>query len=173
MSIKKIKVPKFNYKNELGKIILKHVEVTLDEDDYKSFREGTPIYDLDYGISGDCIEYAEKEIAKNFYMDKYQLIIRDEYRLSVKEIAGIQDFLGLSNVEFSLLLGIDKAALTNIYKRKKFSRSVGLLIIERLGMELSRRGSAKGLANNSLPISSPDKDTTKEINKSRYKRKVA
>jgi hypothetical protein len=166
--MKKVKIPELIYKNELGEIILKKVAVSLDESDYEKFKNGSKIEDLDYGLYGETIEGAEKQIAKSFFKKMYRPIMNGDISLSSNEISAIQNFLGLNNVEFSLLLGIDKASLTNIYKREKLSRSVCLLIIERLGMELSRKGSAKKIVDHSAPLFNLDREIVHEINEVRF-----
>lgn len=164
----KLKIPKLIYKNHLGEVLLKNVYVTVDESDLKKYKKGTRIDDLDYGFSGKTIDLAEREIAKVFFKKKYRSVLNAQYLLSVSEISAIQDLLGLNNVEFSQLLGIDKASLSNIYKREKLSRSVCLLIMERLGMELSQKGSAKKIVDPSAPLSELDNDTILEINEIRF-----
>ena len=76
--------------------------------------------------------------------------------------------MNLNNKEFSAILGVDKASFSNILKRDKMSRSVGLLIIERLGMELSRPGSARCLIDSKSELGKSNAKIAKQINEIRY-----
>lgn len=165
--MKKIKVRKLKYENALGTLILKNIEVMLDDDEHLKFKKGASIEDLDYGLSGVDIKKAERQIALEFFEERYNSVFK-EGTLKKEEILAIQHFLNLNNVEFAKLIGIDKGALSNIYKRDSLSRPVCLLIFERLGMELSRSGSAKRMTDSSAELSEPDLKISKEINKVRF-----
>ena len=166
--MKKIKVPQLKYENVLGSLVLRSVEVLLEDDQYEKFKSGVSIEELDYGLSGVDIKNAEKQIALEFFEERYNAAFKGRGTLKKQEILAIQHFLNLNNVEFAKLIGIDKGALSNIYKRDSLSRPVCLLIFERLGMELSRSGSAKRMADSSAELSKTDPKISKEINKVRF-----
>lgn len=168
--MKKVEIKNLFYSNALGKVLLKNIPVTLEEDDYRRFKDGTSIDELDYGLGADVIVRGEKEIAKDFYKRMYRAVLNDkQVVLSIGEIQAIQTFLRLNNAEFAQLIGINKASLTNIYKRGKLSKPVELLIVERLGMELSRPGSAKSMAKPSESLPTEDLAVTEEISDVRFK----
>lgn len=168
MALKKVEISELEYTNELGFTILTGVEVSLDEDEYKKYKEGCDIDRLDYGLSGRVIERAEKQIAITFFKTYYRKILEGKYQLKSNEIIAIQELMNLNNKDFSTILGIDKASFSNILKRDKMSRSVGLLIIERLGMELSRPGSAQCLVDSKSKLGKPNAQIAKQINEVRY-----
>ena len=168
MKMKKVKVPKLAYENALGSIVVKDIEVLLDEDDYKAYKAGQKCEDLDYGLSGRTIERVERILAIGFFRNQYAVIFRGKYQLNVDEIVAIQELMGLNNQEFATILGVDKGSFSNILKRGKLSRSVGLLVIERLGMELSMPGSSKRLVDHNATIGKANLKVTKEINDVRY-----
>ncbi|MBP6217249.1 MAG: hypothetical protein KA436_01535 [Oligoflexales bacterium] len=166
--MKTIEIPSFQYKNDLGVVELKNIQLTVEEEDYLKFNENIPIENIDYGLSGLDIKNAEARIALAFFKRKYSLALKGEATLKKEEILAIQNFLNLNNVEFSGLIGVDKASLSNIYKRGALSRPVCLLILERLSMELVRPGSAKRMLNGSAKLSRPDSEVLKEVNKIRF-----
>lgn len=166
--MKTVKIPQLKYESTLGTILLKNAEVSMDIEDYEKFKEGQDIEEIDYGLSGKVIEKAERLVALEFFRSHYQEIIEDRYQLKVDELVAIQELLKLNTQEFATLLGIDKGSLTNIRKRGKMSHPVRLLAIERLGMDLARAGSAKGLVDKKASIGKADNKMAKEINEVRF-----
>lgn len=166
--MKKIKIPTFEYKNSLGSVTLKNMEISLETEAYEKYKDGFDLEVLDYGLSGRVIEKAESQIAVKFFKTRYREILNDKYQLKVEELVAIQDLMGLNNIEFATILGVDKGSYSNIIKRGKMSHPVGLLAIERLGMELSRPGSAKRLVDRKASLSKADGKISKEINEIRY-----
>ncbi len=158
----------FNFTSDLGQIFLKDVTIYLDEEDYSKLQLGTPIEQLDFGLSGDLIFEASRGIAKNFFKEKYRDFIDGKYKLKTKELKAIQEILNLSNSEFSKILFIDKGTLTNIYKRESCSKQVAGIALERLAMELTRRGSAKRLLRIETELGASDQTVLEEFNAIRY-----
>lgn len=171
--MKTIKIPSIQYKNDLGVVELKNLELTVEDDQYQNFKSGIPIEKIDYGLSGVDIKNAEARIALAFFKRKYISALKGKATLKKEEILAIQNFLNLNNMEFAGLIGVDKASLSNIYKRGSLSRPVCLLIFERLGMELVRPGSSKRMLNGSAKLSRPDSEVLKEVNKIRFQSNVA
>ena len=174
------KVNKLNYDNSLGHTVLTDIVVDMDQDQIKLYQDGSPIEDLDYGLNGFDIERAERDIAFQFYENKYQEILSGVYKLNKDQIFSIQNYLGLNKLQFAKILGLDRGSLANIYKRNSCSHPVQILIIERMGMELVRKGSAKALYNNmcKLPkpdekLSEPSKEASEKIANIRFGGQVA
>ena len=166
--MKTITLNEFNFTSDLGQILLKNVAVYLDEEDYSKFQNDISIDQLDFGLSGDVIIEASREVAKKFFKDNYRDFIDGKFKLKTKELRGIQDILNLSNSEFSKILFIDKGTLTNIYKRESCSKQVAGIALERLGMELTRRGSAKRLLRIEAALEPIDQTILEEFNAIRY-----
>lgn len=171
--MRKIKIPEYEYENPLGSTTLKNVEVFLDDDEIESLKQGADLESLNYALPGSSIIKAEKTIAFNFFKMYYKDILEGIEELHNDEITSIQDFLGVTNAQFAKILGINKASFSNIIKRGKVSRPVAVLILERLGMELSRRGSARKLVDNNAKLEKPDNKTTREINFIRFGEETA
>ncbi|NRA47343.1 MAG: hypothetical protein HRU09_20525 [Oligoflexales bacterium] len=174
------KIKELNYENSLGKVTLTDIMIDMDQDQIDLFEKGTNIEDLDYGLNGLDIEKAEREIAFQFYKDKYQDILSGVYEVNKDEIFAIQNYLGLNKLQFAKILGLDRGSLANIYKRNSCSHPVQILIIERMGMELVRKGSAKALYNNMCKLqnveeklSKPSQETSEKIAHIRFGNHVA
>ena len=163
--MKNVKIPEYKYKNGLGSILLKNITVLfLNDEDVKKYKTGTSLRKIEFALSGDTIEDAEKALAVEFFKKKFRAIFDRKYEIKTEELISIQQWLGLNNVEFSTVLGVDKGAYSNILKRGKLSHTVGVLAIERLGNDLLMPGSAKRLIDKNAPLQVADAKTTKEIN---------
>lgn len=175
-----LKIPRLTYENSLGTIVLRDVILDMEQDQIDLYQKGTPIEDLDYGLNGSDIEKAEREIAFQFYKQNYQNILSGVYELDKDEIVAIQNYLGLNQLQFAKIIGLDRGSLANIYKRNSSSHPVQILIVERMGMELARKGASKALYNNMSKLqnaenqlSKPNQETSEEVSNIRYGDKVA
>ena len=166
--MKKVKIATYTYSNELGTQDLKNIFVLLDDDDRQRLDSGEPLESLDYGLPGDVIQKAERQISAAFFLENYRAVLEEKKSLSGEEIAAIQNFLGVNNAKMAQLLFIDKASLTNIYKRKTASRMISGIALERLAMELARPGSAKRMVDASAAMPEPESDLTAALNAIRY-----
>ena len=166
--MKKVKIPTYTYSNELGSQDLENIFVFLDDDDRQRLNSGEPLESLDYGLSGDVIQKSERQIAAAFFQGNYRAVLEKKKSLSGEQIAAIQNFLGVNNAKMAQLLFIDKASLTNIYKRKTASRMISGIALERLAMELARPGSAKRIVDASAAMPEPESDITAALNAIRY-----
>lgn len=164
----KVKIPNYRYTNNLGEQNLKNIFVFLDDDDKQKLVAGEPLEDLDYGLPGDVILKAERQIAAAFFLENYRSVLEEKKSLSGEEIAAIQNFLGVNNAKMAQLLFIDKASLTNIYKRKTASRVISGIALERLAMELARPGSAKRMVDASAAMPEPESEMAAKLNAIRY-----
>jgi len=166
--VKKVKIATYTYSNELGTQDLKNIFVFLDDDDRQRLDSGEPLESLDYGLSGDIIQKAERQIAAAFFLENYRAVLKDKKSLSGEQIAAVQNFLDVNNAKMAQLLFIDKASLTNIYKRKTASRMISGIALERLAMELARPGSAKRMVDASAAMPEPESDLTAALDAIRY-----
>lgn len=132
-----IKVGTFTYENSLGSTELKDIELDLEQSEFKKHQAGTPIEELDYGLSGTDILKAERTIALKFYEENYKNVL-----------SGVNE--------------LDRGSLANIYKRNSCSHPVQILIMERLGMELATRGACKALYQALSSIKVKDSDMVED-----------
>lgn len=97
-----------------------------------------------------------REAARRFFEESYRSVLFGRLSLSVAHMQAIQDMAGLNRSQFAQVLGLDKGSLSNIMSgRRQMQRSTQLIALERLGMELARPGSMKGLLLRKVPPSSP------------------
>ena len=68
----------------------------------------------------------------------------------------------------ALLLFIDKASLTNIYKRKTANRTISGIAMERLAMELARPGSAKRMVDATAAMPEAESNLIAVLNAVRF-----
>ena len=162
--MKEIKIPKYTYKNGLGTVILKNISVLfLDESDAKKYKAGTKLESLQYALPGEVIEEAEKTLAVEFFKNKFRAIFDRKYELNTEELVAIQQWLGLNNIEFSKILGVDKGSYSNILKRKKLLHATGLHAVIMLGNDLLTPGAAKRLVDMTVPLKKADPMVVREI----------
>ena len=125
-------------------MILKNISVLfLDESDAKKYKAGTKLESLQYALPGEVIEEAEKTLAVEFFKNKFRAIFDRKYELNTEELVAIQQWLGLNNIEFSKILGVDKGSYSNILKRKKLLHATGLHAVIMLGKRLADTWSSK------------------------------
>ena len=141
-----VTVQNLPYKSLLG-TVFSEVKVTLDEVDFKNFKKNKgSIEGLNYGISNDTILELEKIAGLQFFRENFKIILAGKTVLSGDEIRGIVEIFGVSRTDAAKLLGISKGQLTHLVNgERKASKIVSILLLERLGMELGRPGSAKAL----------------------------
>lgn len=159
----KIKINNFNYSNALGDIVLENITIYFEDEDFERYLINKELEEVDYILPGDVIAEAERKLAFAFLKRNYNAIFNEKAKISSSELSAIQDFFNLNNVQMATLLGIDKASYSNILKRENMSRSIGLLVIERLGMELAQPGAMKRMVDCSAQVPSLDKKMLKEI----------
>ena len=130
------------------------------------FREAK---DFDFSIPVDEIKRMERSLALDFFARAYRPIWDHERSISVDELRGIQDVLDVNRSELGQLLGLHKGSVTNLFKGKGMKSSLCMLILERLGLELSRPGSARHMLDGGVPKST-EKDAQKVIDVIRFER---
>jgi hypothetical protein len=152
-----------------------HYKGALGEGDFNIkviFDEETPLNDLtkfenvEHSIPIDEIERLEREIALEFFCEKYPQLQCDEYLPSSDIVLKITDILNVNQKELSRILGSHKGTISNILKGKNISVPLALLLFERLATELSFPGITRSiLEGNELP--EMDKIAVLKINQTR------
>lgn len=166
--MKKVIVNEFKYRSVFGEDSFDAVSVLIpDECDPRKIRKGEALVDLDYSVPANEIKRMEREMALRFFSNAYRSIMNDERTISVEELKGIQDLLEVNRTEFGKLLGLHKGSVTNLFKGKAMKTSLCILIMERLGMELGRPGSARHMLDGGNPQAQVP-EARKVINKTRY-----
>jgi DNA-binding transcriptional regulator YiaG len=121
-------------------------EVFLSEEDFESFQNGADINSLDYGLSGSDIERLSRSIALSFIEKNYRPVLFKEKSLTSSELKAIKEILGLKSNQFATVLGLDKGSFSNILSdNREMQHPTQILVMERLGLELSRPGSVKAI----------------------------
>ncbi len=148
--MKTVRVHRFTYKSVFGEKIFDSVTLLIPDDcDVPPLANDNSWEALDYSIPAAEIKRMERALALDFFARTYRAILKDERTLSVDELRGIQDVLGVNRSELGKLLGLHKGSVTNLFKGKAMKASLCILIMERLGMELGQAGSARLLLDGS------------------------
>ncbi|HYX34567.1 MAG TPA: hypothetical protein VE954_15820 [Oligoflexus sp.] len=126
------------------------VESFLDDDDLEAYLQGKDIGLLDHGLNGDDIGRMSRSIALSFIENNYRTVLFKEKSLSSAELKAIQEVLRVKANQFATILGLDKGSLSNILRdNREMQHSTQILVMERLGLELSRPGSIKAMLEDS------------------------
>lgn len=150
--MKTIRAKKINYQSYLGDAQFEHVPV-LVEDGVKA-KDFDPEKD-DYSLSGDIISLLEREIAKG-WLGRFLKRDTDNNMTSrgvikADEVYGIMLVLGLKQIEFAKLLGVDKSTITRVIKgTKNLGEPSTRLCTLVLQAELREPGAAKKLFKNQI-----------------------
>jgi hypothetical protein len=154
---------KYKYKSALGEMEFENVPVSVPDD----WKENQDIAKADYAVSAAEILRMERALALEFFKSAYRMILLGQRSIAPAELKAIQDILGVNRTEFGKLLGLHKASITNLFKGKAMSPTLANLIMERLGMELGRPGSARALlCGGQLPTE--EDAAAQAISKARY-----
>ena len=157
MKFKKIIVPNYIFRDELGEFMFHNVTLLVEVNSLvkpESFNQQTN----DYSISSSEVEKLEKEAAQRYFNDKYTKVLKGEHKITHKEFNGIKLFLNVNGSELAKLLNLDKSSISRIINRKQpIQTDTMLLIMEKLGNELDRPGTTKRIieklkGNNDEPL---------------------
>jgi hypothetical protein len=166
--MKNLIVKGFEYTNVFGKKVFDSVKILVPNDcRLQGVASFESIQNLDYSIPVDEIKHMERALALDFFARAYRPIWDNERTISVDELRGIQDVLEVNRSELGKLLGLHKGSVTNLFKGKGMKSSLCMLIMERLGLELARPGSARHMLDGGVPRST-EKTVQKVIDLTRF-----
>lgn len=147
MKFRRIVVPNYVFRDELGEFTFHNVTLLVDTDSTiipESFDQAKD----DFSISSSEIEKIGREAAQRYFNDKYTKVLKGEYEVSPKEFNGIRLFLNVNGTEMAKLLNLDKSSISRIINDKQpIQRDTMLLIMEKLRNELDTPGITKLIIN--------------------------
>lgn len=143
MNLKKIVVPNYVFRDELGEFVFHNVCILVSSDSNVSAESFNQDYD-DFSISSKEIEKLGREAAQRYFNDKYTKVLKGEYQIKPSEFNGIRLFLGVNGSELAKLLNLNKSSISRIINNKNpVQRDTMLLVMEKLGNELETPGITK------------------------------
>lgn len=161
-------ISNFKYKSVFGEMTFESLNVHIPDNlDPRKFRRAESLDGIDFSIPVAELKRMERELALKFFSSSYRAIMNGERTISVEELKGIQDILEVNRSELGKLLGLHKGSVTNIFKGKAMKSTLCILIMERLGMELGRPGSARHMIDGGNPQGQVP-EARKVINQTRY-----
>ena len=171
--MKKAIVNNYRYQSVFGEMVFDEIIVQIpDNVDPRKIKKADALEGIDYSLSVSEIRKMERELALSYFSKFYRVIMLGERTISVEELKGIQNILDVSRSELGKLIGLHKGSVTNIFKGKAMKASLCILIMERLGMELGRPGSARHMLDGGNPEAQVP-EARKVINQARYSRNHA
>ena len=166
--MKSATVKNFRYQSAFGEMTFDSVTVLIpDEFGPRKVSAAKALEGVDFSIPVPELKRMERELALAFFSRAYRAIMNDERTISVAELRGIQDILDVNRSELGKLLGLHKGSVTNLFKGKAMKASLCMLIMERLGMELGRPGSARHMIDGGNPERQVP-EARRVINQARY-----
>ncbi len=156
--IKRILEKNYQYKHPLGTVVVTEVEVGVSKKGRRS-------------LSVAEIDRLSRFAVLNFLKTNYVRSIKDtEFTLSAAAVRAIIAFLGVNQVEFSQLIGCQKAKVSKILRsEQQISKSQALLAMERLAMELARPGATrKLLGDENIEVREADAGIVEELDRLRF-----
>jgi hypothetical protein len=161
--MRKDQVNAYKYKNAFGEMIFDQVIVSVPHE----WKNDEGLENADYSISAAELLRMERELALQFFKNQYRPILLGQRTITPDELKAIQEIFGVNRTELGKLLGLHKASIPNIFKGKAMSPTLANLIMERLGMELGRPGSARLLLSGGK-IPDEEELASQEISKTRF-----
>ncbi len=156
--IRRIKEKNYKFKHPLGTVVVSEVEMGVSENGRKS-------------LSASEVDRLVKIVALEFLKLNYRKSLeRPDFTLSSSEVRAIMNFLNVNGSEFGTLIGCQKSKVSKILRgEQKISISQALLALERLALELVRRGAVRSLLGDAeVQMSEPDKKIVNEIYRLRF-----
>ena len=159
MKSKKIFVENFSYVGRLATISTR-VEIVLQSESILSPNQAIADLPANCEISEQEILRLERLAACKFFEETYRLVLNGERELQPHELTAIMRHFELNARQFAELIGIKKSSISNnLSGKRKMSRPTQILIMERLGLGLSRRGSLKALLYPDSHVAAPADDS--------------
>lgn len=166
--MKTVTVNHFKYQSVFGEKTFSAVTLSIPDNlNSRKIRSQQDLEGQDYSIFVSELKRMERELALDFFSKFYRPILNGERTISVPELKGIQDILDVNRSEFGKLLGLHKGSVTNLFKGKAMKSTLCILIMERLGMELGRPGSARNMLKGGKPHGRVP-EASRVINETRY-----
>lgn len=149
MKLKKMRVPRFIHRDDLGLFEFHDVEVLYDpsvkEIDSKIFNQDED----EYFLSDETIRKLAHDSASRFFNQRYKEILSQKKLISIQEVKGIKNFFGISGAQLGELIGLDKSSVSRVLSGKQpIMHDMAMLLIERLKDEIQSPGYNKIVLKN-------------------------
>jgi len=143
MKYKKLLVPKYLFKDELGEFEFRDIVVLVDADSGLDSSNFDPEND-DYSISSKETEKMNKESAVRFFNEKYTSILKETESLDGRQINGIRLFLDVNGSGLAKLLKLNRSGISNyISGNTSIQAGTAVLLMEKMKDEIEIPGISK------------------------------
>ncbi len=142
MKLKKLKVPKFIHRDELGEFEFLDVEILFDPA-VNNINESTFNQNGDeYLLSEETLVKLAHASALRFFNQRNKEIVTQKKPLTVQEMKGIKNFLGVNGADLGKLIGMDKSSVSRILSstNQPIMHDKAMLLLERFYDEIQTPG---------------------------------
>lgn len=166
MKLKKISIPKFIHKDDLGIFEFHDIEILYDpsirEINNKSFKQDED----EYFLSDETIQKLAHDSALRFFNQRHKEILSQTKSLTVSEMKGIKNFLGVNGAELGELIGLDKSSISRVLTsmNQPIMHDKAMLLMERLKDEIQCPGYNKIILKNLKSVVTQAPPTELKIN---------
>ncbi|MFN8370408.1 MAG: DUF4065 domain-containing protein [Bacteriovoracaceae bacterium] len=142
MKLKKLKVPKFIHRDDLGEFEFQDVEILFDPAinniDVNTFNQNGD----EYLLSEETIQKLSHASALRFFNQRNKEIVTQKKPLTVQEMKGIKNFLGVNGADLGKLIGMDKSSISRILSstNQPIMHERAMLLLERFYDEIQTPG---------------------------------
>lgn len=119
MKLKKIRVPRFIHRDNLGEFEFSDVVILFDPESNEITPENFDQAQHEYFIDDAEIEKMAHESAMRFYNARAKEILQGVKPLSASEVKGIRDFFGVTGAGLGDLIGLDKSSISRVLNSKQ------------------------------------------------------
>lgn len=154
MKLKKLTVPTFIHKDEFGVFEFEDIEILFDPSvrEIKAFDFNQE--DDEYFLSEETINKIAHDSASRFYNSRFREVLSQKKPLTLSELKGIKDFIGVTGVELGVLIGLDKSSVSRALSGKQpIMHDKSMLLMERLKDEIQSPGYSKIILASMTPDS--------------------
>lgn len=145
MRFKKVIVPKYLFRDELGEFIFHDIAVLVDAASTITAETFSQEQD-EYSILSSEIERMGREAGQRFFNDTYKKVLRGDQELTPSQFNGIRLFLNVNGTELANLLNLDKSSVSRMMSGKQeIQRNTQLLLMEKLKNELETPGITRAI----------------------------
>lgn len=165
MKLKKIRVPRFVHKDNLGMFEFSDVAILFDPETNEITPENFDQDKHEYFIDDAEIEKMAHDSAIRFYNDRAKEILQDVKPLTALEVKGIRDFFGVTGAGLGDLIGLDKSSISRVLSSKQpIMHDKAKSLMDSLREEINSPGYNKIVLSNLKPNFATD--TINRINAS-------
>lgn len=140
MKLNKLKVPTFTHKCEFGVFEFDDIYILFDPSVRNITVSDFNQEDDEYFLSEETIKKIAHDSASRFYCNRFREVVSQMKPLTLSELKGIKDFFGVNEVDFGLLIGLDKLSASRALSGEQpFVHDKSMLLMERLKEEIEAK----------------------------------